>query len=264
MHRPALLTLLAASLPSFVAAQQATVAEPPAASAPAVVKSLRPQPRGDEWWRDRHKQKLAEKAQAEAEGRSLSLVFLGDSITHGWEDAGKGLWAERFAPHGALNLGFSGDRTEHLLWRLGKGDAGEANNEVAGLAPKAFFVMIGTNNTGHNKTNPDDTAAGITAIVDRLQELSPGSEIVLQAVFPRGEKPDDPLRKINDAVNERIARLGERDGLTFVDLSDAFLDDDGTLPKSVMPDLLHPSEEGYRRWAEAIQPHVDRIVGAEE
>lgn len=219
-----------------------------------------PAMRPDRWWVDRHTDKLAEKADALATGEAIELVFLGDSITHGWENTGKALWAERFAPRGAYNIGFSGDRTEHVLWRLGLGDAGEENNEIAGLTPKLFVVMIGTNNTGHNQAPAEETAAGVTAVVDRLQELSPDSRVLLLAVFPRGATADDPLRRLNDAINERIAALGDRERVAFLDISAEFLDDDGTLPENVMPDLLHPSEEGYRRWAEAIEPHVERLM----
>ena len=215
----------------------------------------------DRWWRNRHDEKLDAKKQLLDAGKNVQLVFVGDSITHGWENSGRQLWEERFAPRGAFNIGFSGDRTEHVLWRLGVGDAGKENNEIAGLKPKLFVVMIGTNNTGHRKGAPEATAAGIEQIVDRLLEQSPQSKVLLLAVFPRGERADDELRKINDAVNERIAKLGDRDRVEFLDLSDVFLDDDGTLPKSVMPDLLHPNAEGYQLWADAIEGPIARLLG---
>lgn len=51
-----------------------------------------------------------------------AVVFIGDSIVHGLE--GIAVWREKFAgaPFHALNLGFSGDRTEHVLWRLDHGE----------------------------------------------------------------------------------------------------------------------------------------------
>lgn len=252
-HAPRLTAIALVILSSRLAAAQPS----------AAVAATTPVPRDDAWWIERHADKLAEKADASAAGREIRVVFLGDSITHGWEQAGEALWDERFAPHGALNLGFSGDRTEHVLWRLGLGDAGEENNEIAGLTPRLFVVMIGTNNTGHNQTPAQETAAGVGAIVDRLHEVSPASRVLLLAVFPRGAKADDPLRRRNAAVNERIARLGERDDVTFLDINDVFLAADGGLPPSVMPDLLHPSVEGYRRWADAITPVVERIVAGD-
>ncbi|MEO1498653.1 MAG: GDSL-type esterase/lipase family protein [Planctomycetota bacterium] len=249
-----LLTLLIAaaclllSCPAFAQA----IAEPSVAVTPV--------PRVEDrftWWGERHAVKLAEADRGDA----IQLVFIGDSITHGWEKAGAAIWDERFAPYGALNLGYSADRTEHVLWRLGLGDAGEENNEIGGLAPKLFVVMIGTNNTGHGVCGPEDTAAGVTAIVDRLLEVAPQSDVLLLAVFPRAAGPDDPARLTNNQVNQRIAALDDRPNVEFVDLAEVFLDDDGTLPTSVMPDRLHPNEHGYRLWADAITPVVERYLG---
>lgn len=244
---PAAVTVMLSLTAGLCAAQPAVPADQ--LSTTPVVQDA---PWAQEWWMPRHEEKLAERNRWVSEGKSPTYIFVGDSITHGWEKAGKEIWGERIAPVGAMNIGFSGDRTEHVLWRLGVGEAGEANNEIAGLSPKLFVVMIGTNNTGHRQEDPAETAEGVTAIVDRLLEVSPESRVLLLAVFPRGETPDDPLRKINDGVNRLIAPLGERRAVDFLDISDVFLDDDGSLPKSIMGDLLHPGTEGYRRWADAI------------
>ena len=98
---------------------------------------------------------------------SYDIVFLGDSITHGWESRGAKVWAENFAEgeYKALNCGISGDRTEHVLWRL-------YNGQLANLSPKAFVLMIGTNNTGHRDFEsepPTDTVLGIQSILDHLK-----------------------------------------------------------------------------------------------
>lgn len=214
------------------------------------------------WWRDRHDARLDQRKKALAEGRQFDLVFVGDSITQGWEGAGKQLWKERYAPRNAFNLGFSGDRTEHVLWRMGLGDErGPENNEFAGLTPKLFVVMIGTNNTGHREDPPAATAAGITAIIDELQKQSPDSKILLLGVFPRGMQPDDTKRKINVGINEQIAPLGQRDGVEFLDISEVFLNDEGILTKQIMPDALHPRAKGYKLWADAIEEPVARLLG---
>jgi beta-glucosidase len=49
----------------------------------------------------------------------------------------------------------------------------------------------------------------------------------------------------------------------YLDISDRFLDDDGVLPRSIMPDLLHPNEKGYRIWAEAMEPMMRKLMGEE-
>ena len=213
-----------------------------------------PAPRDDDWWVERHAAKLAEKDAME----QVDLVFIGDSITHSWEKAGAEIWKEKYEPRNALNLGYSGDRTEHVLWRL----QGE-ENEIAGLTPKLFVVMIGTNNTGHRQDPSHVTAEAIGMIVDRLLEVSPESKVLLLGVFPRGEKRDDKLRMINSGINMLLRPWHDGQQVHFLDISSEFLDKQGVLPKEIMPDMLHPNEEGYALWAEAMEPKIAQLLGEE-
>lgn len=259
--RSAPLSFVLAVLGMSVAAPSSAKETPADAMKLATTPAVQDASWAQSWWGKRHELKMAERDEWVAKGESPTLVFVGDSITHGWENGGKALWEERFAPRGAFNIGFSGDRTEQVLWRLGVGEAGEENNEIAGLSPKLFVMMIGTNNTGHRQDPPEVTAKGIEMIVDRLQEIAPESKVLLLAVFARGATADDPLREINDGINDEIAKLGDRDGVEYLDINDVFLEDDGVLPKSVMPDLLHPNEEGYVLWADAIETPIARLLG---
>ena len=202
----------------------------------------------EEWWLKRRKQVIKEVKKGGHE-----LVFIGDSITQGWEGAGKDVWNEFYADRQPLNLGYSGDRTEHVLFRL-------LNGELENVDPKAYVVMIGTNNTGHLKGDPENTTDGIELIVELLRDRSPEAEIVLIDVFPRGHEPDHELRKINDEVNRLIAPLGEREKVIYLPIGDAFTTDDGVLPKEIMPDFLHPKQKGYRIWAEAMEPTLKEIL----
>lgn len=203
------------------------------------------------WWMPRHKEKLA----ALKKQKQVDLLFVGDSITHGFEGGGKAVWEKYYAPRNAFNIGFSGDRTEHVIWRI-------QNGTVEGINPKLSVIMIGTNNTGHRKDDPKHTAAGIKKIIEELQSRFKDSKILLLAVFPRDEKPDGTYRKINDGVNAIIKDYAnEESGVYFLDIGDKFLDADGTLPKSIMPDRLHPNAKGYEIWAEAIEPTIKKLMG---
>ncbi len=201
-----------------------------------------------DWWQQRHQQKLKEVAQG-----GHQLVFIGDSITHGWENTGKATWEKAYGPRKPLNLGYSGDRTEHVLWRL-------MNGELDGVDPKAYVLMIGTNNTGHRQDPPEQTVAGIQLILELLRDRSPDARILLLSVFPRDERPDGPLRRINDEVNRRLASLADGTHVRLLDLSGAFLAADGSLPAAVMPDFLHPTADGYRMWAEAMEPALAELL----
>jgi beta-glucosidase len=119
--------------------------------------------------------------------------------------------------------------------------------------------MIGTNNSGSDSA--EDIAAGITAIIQKLREKLPATRILLVGVFPRGENGNDANRKVNVATNEIIKSLDDGKSVYYLDISDKFLDGNGTLPRQTMPDLLHPNKRGYEIWAEAIEPKVAELLG---
>lgn len=201
------------------------------------------------WWMPRHEEKLAE---AKERGKDVDLLFVGDSITHYWDE---GLWAEYFGRYNAFNLGFSGDRTEHVLWRIQHG-------AFKKLAPKVTVLMIGTNNTGQGEGQAAaDTVRGVEAILDEINERLPNTKVILHAVFPRGAKANDRLRLVNDAINEALPAVAKAKGAEYLDINYLFLESDDDLPRNVMPDLLHPNRAGYKLWADGLAPSLARHFG---
>jgi beta-glucosidase len=209
-----------------------------------------------DWWLPRHREKLEEKNGLLAAGTPPELVFIGDSITQGWEKSGSAVWQRHYAPYHALELGFGGDRTENVLWRLQHG-------EIDGIAPKVAVLMIGTNNTGHRGEDPRTTAAGIHRLLEEIRGRLPATRILLLAIFPRGEKPDDFQRRINERVNGIIAGYADGRSVFFLDIGKAFLEPDGTLSREVMPDFLHPDEKGYAIWQGAMDATLRRLLAGE-
>ena len=206
-----------------------------------------------EWWLPRHLAKLEEIRALKAAGKNADVVFIGDSITQGWEKEGKKVWEANYARYNALALGFGGDRTENVLWRLQHG-------EVDGISPKVAVLMFGTNNTGHRMENAALTAAGIKRNIEELRKRLPNTKILLLAIFPRGEKADDPMRRLNEQISGIIAGFADQKTVFFKDINKAMLDADGTLSKEIMPDLLHPNEKGYDIWARAMNPELHRLL----
>ena len=181
----------------------------------------------------------------------IDLMFVGDSITHRWEKAGKDVWAKYYGNRRAFNFGTGSDRTSHVIWRL-------QNAPMDKIRPKMVVVMIGTN----NRTKPADTVLGIKKIVGILKDYYPAAKILLLEVFPKGEKPDSGGRRTVNAINEGLRKeYANSDQVILKDLSGIVLEKDGTLPKSIMTDFLHPEAEGYRRWAEAIEPEIEKVLG---
>ena len=121
--------------------------------------------------------------------------------------------------------------------------------------------MIGTNNTGHRKDPPKETAAGIKKILEVLNKKLPKTKILLLGVFPRDMKKEGKMRKINDGINSIIKGFANDKNVFFLDIGEKFLQDDGTLPKSIMPDALHPNQKGYEIWAEAMEPMIAKLMG---
>ena len=206
-----------------------------------------------DWWMPRHEEKLAEIARRKAAGEPTELVFIGDSITHNWEQHNKPLWDEFWGKYHALNLGYGGDRTENVLWRLQHG-------EIDGIAPKVAVMMIGTNNTGFRMEEPKLLYAGIKRDIQEIQKHLPHTKILLLAIFPRAEKADDAQRMNNEKVNALLPKLADGKRVFFLNINKAFLAPDGTLSKDIMPDLLHPNGEGYKIWQREMQPTLDKLM----
>lgn len=175
------------------------------------------------------------------------LVFLGDSVTQGWESTGARVWETWYDRRRTLNLGISGDRTEHVLWRLQDG-------VLDGLDPALVVLMIGTNNSRSNTAR--EIADGVEASVRELRRRLPHTRVLLLAIFPRGATAQDPDRIVTAEASAMIRALADDDGVRWLDVGDVFVGAGGALSTDIMPDLLHLSEIGYQRWAEAIEPEV--------
>lgn len=184
------------------------------------------------------------------EGKA-QLVFLGDSITAGWNGQ-KEIWGKTFGSYTPANFGIGGDRTQHVLWRI-------TNGELDGIKPKAVVLMIGTNNVGNDSA--EGIAKGVTEIVKTIRAKQPQARILLLAVFPRGEKASpNPGRDKLKQVNAIIAKLDDGKNIHFLDIGDKFLQPDGSLTKEIMPDFLHLSAAGYQIWADAISPKLAELM----
>ncbi|MBE6426689.1 MAG: acetylglucosamine-6-sulfatase [Planctomycetaceae bacterium] len=202
------------------------------------------------FWKPRFEQKFK---QAEAE--EIDIVLLGDSITNFWEGNGKDAYAKWFGNRKVLNLGFSGDRTQHTIWIVK--DSGILDK----IDPKLFVLMIGTNNVGWNETDPAQTQEGIREILRLVREKKPNAKIVLFSVFPRGANSQDKMRQLVNQINEGVPAMADGENIFYVDINPQLLEADGdTLSRGMMPDLLHPGAKGYEIWGAAIDPFVKKYV----
>ena len=210
-------------------------------------------------WYERHDRKCRDAASG-----TFDLVFIGDSITHFWEgdsgaDYGSAVWKEYYGHRRVLNLGFGFDRTQNVLWRLEHG-------ELDGQDPRLIVLNIGTNQFTETPNYPldtaEDAAAGIRAVVEKLQTMFHETFIILMALFPRGAAGSVTSR-LTEETNRLIKPFAEsRERLLFLDLAEAL----GQEGHCVRPEFFnacrtHLNEKGYRVWAAALEPHIRRILG---
>jgi lysophospholipase L1-like esterase len=185
----------------------------------------------------------------------IDVLFMGDSITDFWRNpeglyAGKPVQDKYFGNLKVANFGIAGDTTQGVLYRLQHG-------EGQGFSPKAVMLMIGTNNTGRNSAA--EIAEGIGAVVMELQKDFPNAKILLLAIFPRST-PKDPVRATIAEINTLIAKLHDGDRVNYLDIGSKFLDAEGSIPKDVMSDALHPTTKGYEIWAEAVKEPLANLM----
>jgi len=204
-------------------------------------------------WMARHKA-VVERVQK----GNVDLLLVGDSIMMMWggvpQPGGPGqfLWDKYFGSRNAVNLGFGWDRTQHVIWRL-------QNGEVDGIHPKVAVVMIGTNNIGANSNR--DIVTGVDTVVSTLRHKFPRMKILVLGIFPRDHNPDSWIRKQVAEVNAGISLLGKEKGITYLDLSQSFLEPDGTISPDMMRDYLHPTPKGFEIWAKAMEPTLAKLYG---
>lgn len=202
------------------------------------------------WW---HQRTLEKRNEILAGPKEYDIVFVGDSITHRWErKGGEGVkhYAELKKQYKILNLGYGGDRTQHVLWRM-------KNGELEGYKAKLFMLMIGTNN---GKDKPKDIAEGTRRIIATIQEKHPESKIMLLPIFPRGANANDAGRKRNEAVNKITKTFADGKKVIWVDFNDKLVDEKGDT-KKFMNDRLHTNHIGYGIWRKAVVPYFDKLLG---
>jgi len=235
--------------------QQATqVGIPPAA---------RPVSRMDTpWWKARHEAVLRRLKQGPCD-----LLLIGDSITMDLERRGPipemdfgAVWERFHAPRKAVNLGFKGDSTAHLLWRL-------RNGELDGGRPKAVQLLIGANNFGRVRWDAADTMAGIDAVLSEIQRKLPRVPVLLVGVLP--SKRSDWVDTQTVALNRMLAaRFPAGRDVDFIDAGAIFhrngaLDPDAFYDGKLRPPepWLHPSASAWLRMAELIEPRLSARMG---
>ena len=196
-------------------------------------------------------------------------------------------------------FGISGDRTQHLLWRVGNGELQFRHT------PEVVVICIGTNNVGRDGDSAEDTFLGILAVVNEVLHRLPGAHVLLPGILPRGPgagdadaqgsgmlpgapgvsasyssyepTPSGTSMSANSKfaqpglftptiveVNRRLKEHAESCGgsITFVECTSIFCGADGNLVPSLMRDALHPTAKGMQAWYAELAPAVSKLLVA--
>lgn len=170
-----------------------------------------------------------------------AVVFLGDSITQGWGDD----LSASFGSMKVANRGISGDTTRGMLIRL--------QQDVLILKPSAVVLLAGTNDL-EEKAEPEVVAGNIKLILAALKAHRADLPVLLCKVFPSSAQKSRPADKIQ-AINKLLVDLvRDQPQVTLVETWKPFADAAGDALPAEFPDLLHPNQAGYQKWAAAIRP----------
>jgi lysophospholipase L1-like esterase len=226
------------------------------------------------WWAKRHNEIVDYVHQHP----DIQLLLIGDSITQNYEKANPPdenflpIWKQFYEPRHALNLGFSGDTTSNVIWRITHG-------ELDGLNPHVVVLLIGTNNTGHAHQTAEQTEVGIDNTIATLSQRLPLARLLLIGILPSdisAEKSaaDKAINKYlsvhygkDTGVNAHL-RPGDDPRVTFLDIGSTFMTSSGALNTAIFYDprlpqpgkALHPDTIGQRRMAEAIEPTLAKLM----
>lgn len=189
---------------------------------------------------------------AQLQQQPPDVLFLGDSITWGWQNFGATTWNQSYGSRNAANAGVPADTTQNVLWRLDQYD-------FSAVHPKLAIVAIGTNNLGVD--SPDAISAGVAAIVDKLHQESPATKILVLGIFPRGLSPSDTMRLYSAAANQTTSQQADNQTVFYLDLASTFLHSDGSLNTDLfLADAEHLNAKGYQAWAIAMENTVSALL----
>lgn len=189
------------------------------------------------------------------------LLFVGNSITNNLEKPEyQDVWNKYFGSRNAVNLGFSGYRTENIIWNI-------QNGELEGQSPKVIILEIGTNNIDEKNYPTRHTAGqlagGIEEIVKIFREKCPDSKIILLRCFPGCYGGPNPTshRRILERASDIVSHLADNKHIFYCDVNHVFLNMDGSIKHELMPDWLHPNPRGAELWAQAMEPLLSKLMG---
>lgn len=177
------------------------------------------------------------------------VVFIGDSITDGWD------LARAFPGKPYINRGIGSQVTAQMLVRF--------EQDVVALSPRAVVILGGTNDIHGvlQRETPGTIAANIGAMADIAD--AHGIAVVLSSILPVSDHSaatrhvvvDRPPATIRE-VNRRLSALARARGYAFADYNPVLADAGGKLRADLSADGLHPLASGYLLMAPVVRAAI--------
>ena len=171
-------------------------------------------------------------------GGPVDLCCMGDSITQQFE------WRDAFPGLRVASRGIGGDTTSGILARL---------DSVAATEPKVISLMAGANDMGEEGWTPEGIAANFCTILVELHSRLPEAKFIVSSMLPTSashpNRPEDML-----AVNAELAVLCEEMDIVYLDMFQAFADENGDLQPAYSLDGIHLTSTGYALWLSYLAP----------
>ncbi|MCF7972179.1 MAG: hypothetical protein K9N55_00020 [Phycisphaerae bacterium] len=222
----------------------------------------------DGYWHGQYERINGEVARAE----STEIVFFGDSITWYWSQGGgtgQSVWRDTYGRYNPINMGNSGDITPVMLYRAAHGNLDFAK----GQDPKVAVLLCGTNNFvvtqsagGKVQWNlgaacpPEDVAHGARAVAQIFRRRLPRTRVIMMGILPVSNAVKWAKCKQTNAVNAGLTC--NRSEVVYLDLQNKFLQSNGSINKALFSDGTHLTSDGYRVWAESLDPYISDMIKA--
>lgn len=209
---------------------------------------------GKGWWQQK------ENIDSLVLSKKSDIVFLGNSITQGTagqrtyvtHKPGLAVFDSVFGKYKWESAGISGDRTQNVLYRLQHGNFIKAQ-------PKVMVVTIGVNNF-IDGDSPKEIADGIITIANWIKVNMPQTQLILCGPLPTGLQSGESRRKKLEKIHSILAAQNHR-GYTYLPVIKPFLLPNGDLnPEMYSGDGIHLITGGYRAWALALHPVIEKYL----
>ena len=209
---------------------------------------------GADWW-DNHRE-----ISARIKTTSPHIIFLGNSITQGigggrtllQNPVGGNVFQSAFSKYPWENAGISGDRIGQMMFRITDGEFVKGN-------PRLIVITAGVND--FPEESAENVFKGIQKLVALVERTMPDTKILILGPLPVGIEANHPWRKKFEDVHAKMEKATWGDFVTYRKFYSEFLTADKKLnPTFYAKDGVHLTLEGYKRWAELLQPEVNKIL----